>query len=402
MCIARRVKNKTITFFQTLDLKSKIRSFNYKKIKPGFEKSKTLTNNLLENLTLKTKKILVRETHYLLQAGIIMVVLVVLVSGTLADSSSRLALAKMPQQPVLPNSRALATLASAIDMLPVVDLSDEELPSEGSVTLQSTNDGYLVKPSVTTISISKKPRKWIIAYKVKGGDTLIKIASKFHISTNTVKWANGIKNADSIKVGKKLKILPVSGVYYKVKKGDTIAGIANKFRAKKSRIISFNNLKSRKLKIGQGLIIPGGRIKPKPKPRPVAVASSSNYSSNNSYNYNYSGNNWGNQVGDEWFFGYNGRGAFGGWYGGYCTSWVSLRRYIPWDGNASDWPWNARAMGYKLSNKPAVGAVYCEPGHVSYVEAVRNDYFLISEGNFNWKRGWARYRKVYGGGLFIH
>ncbi|WP_040728342.1 N-acetylmuramoyl-L-alanine amidase [Thiomicrorhabdus sp. Kp2] len=48
-----------------------------------------------------------------------------------------------------------------------------------------------------------------VQYKVQKGDTLSQIAANYEVSTKTLKKLNGIKNANSLYVGKKLKI-PVS------------------------------------------------------------------------------------------------------------------------------------------------------------------------------------------------
>ena len=59
----------------------------------------------------------------------------------------------------------------------------------------------------------KKPNRWgetlYVQYKVQKGDTLSQIAANYEVSTATLKKLNGIKNANSLYVGKKLKI-PVS------------------------------------------------------------------------------------------------------------------------------------------------------------------------------------------------
>lgn len=59
---------------------------------------------------------------------------------------------------------------------------------------------------------TKKPR-WgetlYVQYKVQSGDTLSQIAANYEVSTQVLKKLNGIKNANSLYVGKKLKI-PVS------------------------------------------------------------------------------------------------------------------------------------------------------------------------------------------------
>lgn len=124
--------------------------------------------------------------------------------------------------------------------------------------------------------ISQKPRSEIIDYKVESGDTLSSIASKFGVSSDTIRWANDL-TGDQIKPGQLLKILPVAGVAYTVKSGDTLESVAKKFSAEAQAIMDFpfNDVPDDfSLKIGQLLIVPDGsppEIKaPRPKPQYLA------------------------------------------------------------------------------------------------------------------------------------
>lgn len=99
----------------------------------------------------------------------------------------------------------------------------------------------------------------IVAYTVQPGDTPSAIAVDFGISLNTLLWANNIRNADTIKAGDELIILPISGVRYEIKKGDTIDSIAKKFKGDAPEILSFNGLAiGESLKVGEAIIIPDG------------------------------------------------------------------------------------------------------------------------------------------------
>lgn len=126
--------------------------------------------------------------------------------------------------------------------------------------------------------ISKKPRSEIIDYKVENGDTISTIASKFGISSDTIKWANDL-SSDYIKPGQTLKILPVSGISYTVKSGDTLASVAKKYTAEEQAIVDFpfNDVPDDfKLKAGQQLIVPDGSpeeikvVRPKAQPQYLA------------------------------------------------------------------------------------------------------------------------------------
>jgi surface antigen len=82
-----------------------------------------------------------------------------------------------------------------------------------------------------------------------------------------------------------------------------------------------------------------------------------------------------------------GRFAFG-----WCTWYVSTRRFIPWMGNAIEWYANAAAMGFPEGSTPRVGAIMVTResgwGHVAFVESVDADGrgWTVSEMNF---RGFA-------------
>ena len=101
-------------------------------------------------------------------------------------------------------------------------------------------------------------------------------------------------------------------------------------------------------------------------------------------------------------------GNSAGYAFGYCTWWVSHKRFIPWHGLAYQWWSLARAYGFAEGSTPRVGAVMvmaagvagasASSGHVAYVEAVNPDgSFLISEMNwYGAGGGWGKvdYRTI--------
>lgn len=110
-------------------------------------------------------------------------------------------------------------------------------------------------------------RNGITAYIVKKGDTASSIAAAFGITTNTLFWANDLKNNDIIKTGDELNILPTTGVKHKVKSGDSVVSIAKKYKAEPEKILAFNDLPADgRINQGQELIIPDGEIPPPPAP----------------------------------------------------------------------------------------------------------------------------------------
>jgi peptidoglycan endopeptidase LytF len=115
-------------------------------------------------------------------------------------------------------------------------------------------------------------------YTVEKGDTLGHIAIKFGVSSADIKKANGLKN-NNLRIGQVLAI-PVAGNaeageavtaenqtdetpariksgVYTVVKGDTPGEIAGKLGVRTDELIKLNNLDSRKLRIGQVLVVPG-------------------------------------------------------------------------------------------------------------------------------------------------
>lgn len=132
------------------------------------------------------------------------------------------------------------------------------------IDLNIANKNTLVAdsgPMGTIADITEAKSDQISVYVVRKGDTLSKIAEMFEVSENTIRWTNDIKKGESISVGQKLVILPISGVQYTVKKGDTIKSVAKKFNGDVDEIISFNNLPDDgELTVGEDIIIPDGDV----------------------------------------------------------------------------------------------------------------------------------------------
>lgn len=121
--------------------------------------------------------------------------------------------------------------------------------------------------------VSEKPRDQVITYKVQQGDTLARIADKFGVSVDTIKWASDIRK-DSLSVDQELKIPPVTGIVHKVKEGDTVQSIAKKYKTDSQKIVNFPfndfaDLDTFALNVGQTLIVPDGV---QPEAAPIIIA----------------------------------------------------------------------------------------------------------------------------------
>jgi LysM repeat protein len=219
-------------------------------------------------------------------------------------------------------------------------------------------------------------------YEVQDGDTLSSIAVNNKITVNTILWANDITNADSIKPGDKIFILPVAGLQYTIKKGDTIDSIASKYKTGKDKIISFNDLPANgTVEEGQEIIIPDGQ-------KEIPIPSTNNaliprreYATPGGGTPSISG--WKDLTGKA---GTGHRFPYG-----YCTWYVAQKRYVPWGGNAGTWLYHARTSGYKTGKTPQVGAIVVTSeswwGHVAIVEKVSGGTITVSEMNY---KGWAK------------
>jgi len=93
-------------------------------------------------------------------------------------------------------------------------------------------------------------------YRVKRGDTLLKIADYFNVPLASLQEVNRIKNPDFITIGQKLTI-PADSMEYVIKKGDTLKKIADRFGVNLTELIKINQIKNPNFIIcGRKLIIP--------------------------------------------------------------------------------------------------------------------------------------------------
>jgi murein DD-endopeptidase MepM/ murein hydrolase activator NlpD len=140
----------------------------------------------------------------------------------------------------------------------------EQVPIEGPFS----SDGTLLKPVSVDTNVDDGS-DLLRTYRVKSGDTLVGIASKFHVSMMTVWWANDLKNKNDLKIGQTLTIPPVNGLVITVRASDTLESVAAKYHAEPTDIIEVNELTDPVLVIGQTLTIPGARSAQIPTPKPT-------------------------------------------------------------------------------------------------------------------------------------
>ncbi|PIP27878.1 MAG: hypothetical protein COX29_04300 [Candidatus Moranbacteria bacterium CG23_combo_of_CG06-09_8_20_14_all_35_22] len=260
--------------------------------------------------------------------------------------------------------------------LAVADLIQaKNLPRSKDIAFEKNDTSFIIQGQALVAGnspVKKDPQEdgGVIIYEVKQDDTISAIASANNISINTILWSNELDNVDSIQLGDKIFILPVSGLEYKVKTGDTIEKIASEYKADKNKIIAFNDLPANgELEIGQKIIIPDGK-----KEVPIPPSSSFNIAQR-PYESFSSGKVLDGKAGAGHSFPY-----------GYCTWYVAQKRYVPWGGNAGTWLYHAKAAGYSTGKTPRVGAIMVSSeswwGHVAIVEKVSGGNITISEMNY--------------------
>ncbi len=165
-----------------------------------------------------------------------------------------------------PEWRATTTSASVLPNIEPSPTPEQpvvvRVVASGGSSVKSS--GPLTRAAAPFTIIPDRPRTDILEYEVQAGDTVFGIAEKFGIKPETIMWSNPVleQNPDLLRIGDKLVILPVDGVYHKIKKGDTIAKIAKKYKVKPEAIINFewNKLDGpdATLTPGEHLIVPGG------------------------------------------------------------------------------------------------------------------------------------------------
>jgi len=142
-----------------------------------------------------------------------------------------------------------------------------EIAQKFNVTVEDIIEANNLRPPYTIyvgqklkIPVGRTEYKY---YRVKSGDTLSEIAQKFNVSIKDIIKANNLRKPYIIRVGQVLRI-PIKSykiklsdceIIHKVKPGDTIIKIAKKYHVWVKDIKKLNNLKNDSLKVGQVLCI---------------------------------------------------------------------------------------------------------------------------------------------------
>lgn len=166
---------------------------------------------------------------------------------------------------------AIHPLRQAVNQPPqITEPEANTLPLTLSGQLINNQDGVLFRAAVPRTIIPDRsattaaPSDEIRTYTVENGDTILAIAYKFGLSSETLVWSNSDleDNPDLLSVGQSLRILPVDGVYHQVGGSDTIEAIASTYKTDAQGIIDHpvNGLDPENpvIQIGEWLVVPGG------------------------------------------------------------------------------------------------------------------------------------------------
>jgi surface antigen len=234
------------------------------------------------------------------------------------------------------------------------------------LSLPPASTSIVAKPQVVATAL--KSKKDIRTYVTVEGDTVTTIATKFNVTSDSIRWSNDLAS-NTVTAGKSLVIPPVAGIVYTVKAGDTPNSLASKYKASEAEIVASNDAELTPLKAGDRILIPNG-VQPAPVVNTRVANAGFGWGSgpvygNNSYTY------------------------------GYCTWYVANKMTVPnnW-GNANTWDNRAALSGWVVSSVPRVGAIgqtdRGSEGHVAVVRAVSEDGTMIKYSDMNGISGWGR------------
>ncbi|MBR3228890.1 LysM peptidoglycan-binding domain-containing protein [Candidatus Saccharibacteria bacterium] len=272
----------------------------------------------------------------------------------------------------------VADLSDALGLASASDAASNYVATTSMYDSGQTSVGKTEKPNLTDVG----SREWVIEYVVGDGETMESIAAKYGITTDQIRWSNGLKTT-GVSPGTTLYLPKQSGIVYTVKSGDTVESIASKYGSNVEEITIFNDLEIGELTEGSKLFINGGSLPETERPEYVAPV---RRPATTVYTYTYLGSTSERLNIEVVGYFYN----LGGPYGrGQCTQWAWYKRQdLPSQlGNANAWARNAAAYGYVVNRTPSAGAVFQTSsgwyGHVGYVEAVNDDgSIVVTEMNY--------------------
>jgi N-acetylmuramoyl-L-alanine amidase len=270
------------------------------------------------------------------------------------------------------SSDQIALQAAQLTDLPELTMVRNRADSASAQLAVVPNDTTtLAKPQI--VSTAQKSRYDIAFYIVKKGDTVKEIAADFGVDANSIRWSNNL-DGDSLNKGDKIIIPPADGVVYKVKDGDTINSIVSKYSISREIFITVNDAEKGIYK-NELVWIPNGQ---QPAVLVPQFAIAPTFSGTISGGYYYTGPCISNGYDCGWCT----------WWAANRWAQTHGSPFPQGLGDAYSWASLAGPVGHlAVDVKPRSGAVIWFNGnHVGFVESVKSDGSVyVSEMN---ELGW--------------
>lgn len=272
----------------------------------------------------------------------------------------------------------------------VIAINYDSITSAASLATGSSSD-KLEKPSVVNTS---HLAVGVVEYVVSNGETLNSIADKYSASGVTetmIRWSNNLKAGSALTPGQTILVPGRAGFVYRVKAGETIETIATKYRSSVEEIVAANSLElNTNLAVGTPILIPDGELPENERPDYVAPVATRRGNSTYSYSAQYSA---GNRYAYGWctWYAWSKRPDLPGNMGN-ANMWATNARRA---GFSVDGTPRAGDIFQTGSGRY---------GHVGYVESVNGDGTItVSDMNYNGRWGKVTVRVTSPSGLnFIH
>ena len=252
-----------------------------------------------------------------------------------------------------------ANIAEAANLPEKTPITNQAQSARVAVVVSASDTSVAVKPQVVNTGL--KSWRDITEYTVAAGESVSAVAQKFGVTSESIRWSNGL-SGDGLNAGSKLVIPPVNSIVYTVKSGDTPQSVATAYHTNADKVAQMNDAEQTGLVVGRRIVIPDGKI------IPVVTRTYTNatsvYASSFSPRYGANGYDW-----------------------GWCTYYAAARSGAPGNwGNANTWAYYARLSGWRVSSVPTAGAIFQTPagwaGHVGIVEEVYdNGTMKVSDMN---------------------
>jgi murein DD-endopeptidase MepM/ murein hydrolase activator NlpD len=147
-----------------------------------------------------------------------------------------------------PDSMPFIVRNAGIDLIPVWE--------PGTPLAAAEAPGLLLEDMQLNVT---EPFAWT-EYRIKEGDSIYRIASKFSLSMQSIIAFNGLKEAWHLRVGQTLRIPNMDGIPYTVQKNDNLTRISEKHKIPVNAILDANDLPSDTIQAGLVIFLPGAKM----------------------------------------------------------------------------------------------------------------------------------------------